>query len=136
MADKRLITYLGPKRSDESYLNGYRLPADSPDGEDLVLVKGIPSKATEAQIRALKKDKDHKFQVGDAAGEDADAPWPDYPGLDADQVIERLGDPDETPSADVATAVVDWESGHGKRKTVIEAAKHQAEAYRAGEESS
>lgn len=130
MAAKSKVTYLGPK-DDREVNTIYRLPAAGADGEDLVLHVGIAREATDAQIKALKKDKAHKFADGDVdvGSDDAGAPWPDYPTLSAEDVVERIGDPAETPNADFAREIVAWEKAHDKRKTVVDAAEHQAEAY-------
>lgn len=126
--ETKRVTYIGPKDPNE-VTTVYRLPGD-PGEDDLVLTRGIPADATPAQIRALKKDKAHRFSEGEAeVSETEGAPWTDYGDLSAEDVVARIGDPELTPSADFARSVVDWENAHDKRKTVVEAAEHQAKAY-------
>jgi hypothetical protein len=113
------VRYEGPVDSDDASVV-YNLPGK--DG-NLVLPLHESVEVSGADLKRLRADKAHNFKTGKQAADEA--PWPDYDDLNADQVLERLGDPSQ---ATVAEAVVEYEKAHEKRKTVLDAAEHQVEA--------
>lgn len=131
-AKRKTVTYLGPVDPLE-IVTVYRLPADTPEGEDVVLTKGIPGEASESQIRRLLADDEHRFVRGepDPNAEDSEgAPWTDYGDLNADDIVKRINDPELVANAEAAQAIADYENAQDNpRKTVVEAAEHQAAAY-------
>jgi hypothetical protein len=132
VSGSKFITYLGATDPRDSTVV-YVLPG--PPGEpNLELAIGHPVEVTAAQAKALNGDEEHRFGSGKVEFDpDAAAPWPDYATLDADEAIARIDNPALTATAAKAREVEAWEKDHDDRKTVVEAATHQAEVYEAGE---
>jgi hypothetical protein len=125
-----LVVYDGPvDSSDETVV--YNLPTDD---SVVALPLGQEVEVSGADLKRLKQDEAHRFSTGPKS-DNPDAPWPDYDDLSADQVVERIGDPSHTSAAGAAKAVLAYEQGNEKRKTVLEAAKHQVEAFSVNEGS-
>jgi hypothetical protein len=125
-----LIVYDGPVDADDPSVV-YNLPTDD---AIVVLPLGQEVEVSSADLKRLKADEAHSFSTGGKA-KNPDAPWPDYDDLNADEVVERIGDPTHTPAAAAAQSVLAYEKAGEKRKTVIEAAEHQVEAFSVNEES-
>jgi hypothetical protein len=127
-----IVVYDGPVDSDDPSV-AYVLPGD-PGEPNVTLPLGQEVEVSADDLKRLKKDEAHNFKTGKQKAE-ATAPWPDYDDLNADQVIERLDDPNHTPHAEAAQSVLAYEEATEKRKTVLEAASHQVEAFSVNEES-
>lgn len=119
------LTYRGPKDPADPTTR-YRLRVKA--GEDVVLHRGHSAKVTDAQAKKLKADEDHVFTAGKPTAGD-EGPLPGYDDLSAEQVLEALDDRRQVPTADVAQAVADYEAENENRKSVVEAAEHQVEAF-------
>jgi hypothetical protein len=123
-----VIVYDGPVDADDPSVV-YNLPGDD---ANVVLPLGEEVEVSSAELKRLKQDEAHRFSTGTEKAKNPDAPWPDYDDLNADEVVGRLGDPNQ---AGAAQAVLAYEGANEKRKTVLEAAEHQVEASSVNEES-
>lgn len=122
------IVYLGPVDSGDPSTT-YRLPGD-PGEADVVLQRNAEVEVSAAQAKALNADERHRFAAkAPAPSEEEAGPIRGYASMSPEEVIEALGDPRQVPSATVAQAIVDYEKANAKRKTVVEAAEHQVEAF-------
>lgn len=130
MADskKKTVTYLGPvTKGDPTTI--YRIPGTPGEGGDIELPRGVAVEVTAAQAKALRDDELHDFKMGELKPGEI-APWPEYDDLTAEQVVERVNDPNVVGTFTAAEAVVEYEKANEKRKTVLDAAEAQAENFR------
>lgn len=133
MSSPKQLTYAGPKDPDDP-TTIYVLPGPpgKPD-EDKPFPFGQPIDVTAKEAKALQGDEAHQFLSGgvelDPDGDESGAPFRGYDQLDANEIVERIDDPQVVSTAQKAREIEAYEKDHDNRKMVVEAAVHQAEAY-------
>lgn len=121
------IVYLGPADAADPGTR-YRLRGKT-RADDVVLTKGVPVDVNPSQAKRLRADDDHRFGTPKEAKREAGQPIPGYDELNADEVIEALGDPKRVNAA-TAQAILEYEEAReSSRKTVLEAAQAQVDAF-------